>query len=172
MNMPRLYILVPCVLLVLFGGVYWNHARTARAETAALAAEQARVARAEADQQAAAEQAAREAAEQRAIERAESEARAETERREQWQAEQARLTAEVAELQTKTDKLTADVSAAQKTLAALEARREQLRKQNLAAGLDVERQRIAKQTAELELQRLITLLARRNGAADPALALP
>lgn len=172
MNMPRLYILVPCVLLILFGGLYWSHARTARAEAAAVAAEEARVAKAEADQQAAAELAAREAAEKRAIERAAAEVKAEAERREKWQTEQTRLTAEVAELQTKADRLSDDLATAQKTFADLETRRARLREQNLAAGLDVERQRIAKQSAELELQRLITLLARRNGAADPTLALP
>ncbi|MFH1496707.1 MAG: hypothetical protein ABII82_02665 [Verrucomicrobiota bacterium] len=170
--MPRLYLLIPCVLLILFGGLYWNYARTARAEAAAIAAEQARVAETAAAEQAAAEQAARETAEKRAAERAAAEAKAETERREKWQAEQARLTAEVAELQTKADQLTSDVAGAEKTLSELETTRRELRRANLAAGLAVERLRIAKSTAELELQRLVTLLARQNGAADPALDLP
>lgn len=169
--MPRIYFIFPCVLTLLFGGVFWTYHRNAQAEADAIAAEKARVAQAEAAEQADAEAKARADAEQRAAKRAIAEAQAEAERQAKWQADQTRLLTEITELKTRAANLARQVAAADKTLADLQTRRNALRKANLSDGLDVERLRIAKSTAELELERLITLLARKHGAPDPALDL-
>lgn len=169
--MPRLYFVIPCVLTLLFGGLFWHHHRQTVAETKAAAEAHAKVAATKAAEQTDAEAKARAAAEQRAAERAAAEVQAEANRHAKWLAEQAQLETELAAQKDQATSLQGQIAAAKTTLAKLQAERDRLRQANLADGLAVERLRIARQTAELELQRLITLLARRNGAPDPALDL-
>lgn len=170
--MSRLYIIIPCFLLLLFGGAYWNYATHSKAEAAAQAEAAARIAKTQAEAQATAEQAAQAAAEKRAAERAAQEVRLEAERIAKWQQEKARLAADITALQSQANALNEQLATARQTLDELQAKRTELRAANLTDSLAVERLRITKEMAELELQRLISMLAQRNRASTPALALP
>ncbi|CAM2858778.1 hypothetical protein [Rariglobus hedericola] len=161
--MNRLYLIVPVVLLALFGGIYWQHTQVdARrsAEKAAVAAEAEKV---EAAKKAEAERLARIDAEKRAAERRVEEEKKATEKLARYEEESRRIATDTARYNAKVAELMNDSVELEKQLADLRARRTALNTENFALAKDVELARIAKRNAELEIQRLTEMVARQAG---------
>jgi chromosome segregation ATPase len=159
--MNRLYVLVPVILLALFGGVYWQHTRTVATADAAKAAAVAVERQAELDRQAAAEKQARADAEKRTAERLAEEAARDAAKRARAEEDARRIAAETAAYRSQVTALAAEVTALQKQLAELQARRAALNTHAFALAKSVELTRIAQRTAEWEVQRLNELIARQ-----------
>ena len=168
--MNRLYLLVPVILLALFGGIYWQHTRTAAHEAAAKAAEVAAANSADAAKKAEAERKAREDAAKRTAERLAEEAKRDAEKRARHEEENRRLAADTATYRAQIATLTVESTGLEKQLADLRARREKLNTDAFALAKEVELARIAKRNAELEIQRLTDMVARQ--AANTTLAKP
>lgn len=166
--MNRPYLLVPVILLALFGGVYWQHTRTAAHETAVKAAAVAAAKEADAAKKAEAERKARADAEKRTAERLAEEARRDAEKRARTEEENLRIAADTAAYRTQIATLATETSTLEKQLAELRARREKLNTDAFALAKEVELARIAKRNAELEIQRLTDMVARQ--AANTTLA--
>lgn len=161
--MNRIYLLVPVVLLAVFGGIYWRHASTAETEAAAKAALVA-AAKAEADgKQAEAERRARADAEKRAAERLAEEKRTEAEKQARFEEDGRRIADDTAVYSAKVAALKAETSALEKQLGDLRARRAALNDSAYALARSVELARIEKRNVEIEIARLTEMVARQAG---------
>jgi chromosome segregation ATPase len=168
--MNRLYLLVPVLLLAVFGGVFWQYTRTAAHEAEVKAAEVAAAKQAESAKKAEAELKARADAEQRTAERLAEEAKRDAEKRARIEEENRRIAADTTTYRTQIATLTTETTSLEKQLTELRARREQLNTDAFALAKEVELARIAKRNAELEIQRLTDMVARQ--AANTTLAKP
>ncbi|MCU0792160.1 MAG: hypothetical protein MUE42_04770 [Opitutaceae bacterium] len=161
--MNKLYLIVPFVLLLAFGGVYYQHAQQAEAKAALAAQAAAEEAAAAAAQKAEAERQAREDADRRTAERLAEEKRKEDEKRAKWEATGRQIADSTAEFRAQTAKITAEIAALEAELKSLRERKEAANQAVFDQDLAIERARVARRTAELELQRLVEMAARRAG---------
>jgi hypothetical protein len=156
-----MYVFGPGIMIAVFLFFYLS----SKAETdRRLAAEKAEKVRMEAEADAkkkAAEEKAQQDAERRNVERAEAERKAAEEK-------QAKYEAEMKRIQTETDKLNAEVDKYSKEVSELTIQLDTLRKQKDALtreGFDkakkVELAAVTRRNAELEVQRLVQMLANR-----------
>lgn len=166
--MNRLYLLVPVILLAVFGGVYWQHTTASESDRVAKAQAAAALKDAELARKAEAERKARADAEKRTAERLAEEAKRDAEKRARTEEENRRIAADTATYRAQSATLATETAALEKQLAGLRARREKLNTDAFALAKEVELARIAKRNAELEIQRLTDMIARQ--AANTTLA--
>jgi hypothetical protein len=169
--MNRLYLLVPFVLIALFGGVFYRHLQAGRvaAQISADAASLARQKEAAEKQQL--ERKAKADADQRLAARVAEEKKKEDEKRAQWEAENARITADTAAAASKADATAAQIAELEPQLTSLRATKTRLGDETFELEKSVEQALIAKRNAELEIQRLTAMLAQQaaGGIAPPVL---
>ncbi|RRJ96660.1 hypothetical protein Ga0100231_022970 [Opitutaceae bacterium TAV4] len=163
--MNRYYLLVPIVLLLLFGGVFWRHNQTAAHEAAQRAAEIARADEAARMQKTDTEQKAREDAAQRAAAREAEERQKEEARRVKWEADTARIAADTARHAAQAAENARQIAALEKQLADLRVEKETRNREAFAAAHEVESLSIKRRNAELEIQRVTQIVARRAAAS-------
>lgn len=166
--MNRLYLLVPVILLALFGGVYWQHTTASESDRVAKAQAAAALKDAELAKKAEAERKARADAEKRTAERLAEEARRDAEKHARTEEENRRIAADTAAYRAQIATLATETATLEKQLTELRARREKINTDAFALAKEVELARIAKRNAELEIQRLTDMIARQ--AANTTLA--
>ena len=159
--MNRFYLIIPVVLLALFGGLYWQHQvqRAAGAQVRAASAAAAQVA--EQARKVAAERKARDEADQRIATRQAEEQKKLATARAQWSADSVRLATETAEAQAQVAQLRTELVTVEKQLNDARQARVAQATQAMELAREVELGRIAKRNAELEVQRTTEILARR-----------
>ncbi len=160
--MKKLYILVPVVLTLLFGGLYYQHRQTAKVAAAAAAQAAEKAAAEEAAKKAEAERQAREDADRRAAERLAEEKRKEDEKAAKWAAVGAQIETDTKTYRAQTEKNAVELKALESRLATLRSEVESARRANLDLALSVEAAQVRKRNAELEIQRLVEMLARKG----------
>jgi hypothetical protein len=157
--MNRFYIIAPLILLVLFGSIFWQNSKTAEARAARLAAERAAIEEAGLREKEASERKAREDAEKRAATREAEEKKKEDDRRLKYEAGLAQLAEETADYQTQFAASTAEIASLERQLAALRAARDRRNDETFKAARETELLAIKKRSDELEIQRLVKILA-------------
>lgn len=161
--MNKLYIFIPALLLAAFSGVYVMHTKDAAAKATLVAAEAEKKAEADKTKKAEAERQAREDAEKRTAERLAEEKRKEDEKAAKWAAAGKQIADDTATYQAQAEKSSAEVKALEAKLAALRAEKDKASQTSFDFAKDVEAARIQKRTAELEIQRLVEMVARQGG---------
>ena len=170
--MNRFYIIVPLMLLALFGGVYWKHVQDASeiAKAKAAAVRQAKAAdeakKAEADRRSREDSAKREA------ERLAAEQKKEADKRAKWEADSARIAEDTANYTAKAAETAGQVAALQQRLADLRASKKTLNEEAFGAAHDTEALAIQKRDAELEIQRMNTILIRKAAGTSLTATIP
>jgi chromosome segregation ATPase len=159
--MTRLYLIIPAILVALFGGFYWQHSRTVAAEAEQRAAIVAAAKEAELTKKAEAEALARADAAQRAAARLADEQRAEAEKTARFEEEGRRIAADTATYQAQVAELKTQAAAQESQLANLRARRAALNDETYILARSVETARIEKRNAEFEVTRLTEMVARQ-----------
>lgn len=165
--MKKFYILVPIVLTGVFIFVYMNFTKNYALEQEAIAQEKAAVAKAEADRKAENERIAKADADRRAAERAAEEARKDAERRKKWEDAGAEIADATAKYNADADKYAKQAAELEIQLANIRDQKEKTSREAFELAKRVELARIAKRNAELEIQRMTEMIARR--AAESAL---
>lgn len=163
--MNKLYALVPLVLTLAFAGFYSSHvkAEKARAEIA-----QAAALRAEAEaaaQKTEAERLARTDSDRRTVERLAEEKRKEDEKIAKWEAAGRQIAEDTATYQAQIGKASAELKTLDARLTAARATREQASLANFDQAFEIEKARVQKRNSELEIQRLVEIVARKSGAS-------
>ena len=161
--MNKLYIIVPVVLCLLFGGVYYKHSVDAAAAAAEAAIVAKKAAEVEAAKKAEAERQAREDADKRAAERIAEEKRKEAEKAAKWAAQSQEIAADTATYLAQAAKNLEEAKTLEAKLTALRAEKDKLSQSAFDYDKEVETARIAKRNAELEIQRLVEMVARKGG---------
>ena len=159
----KLYFIVPLLLLLGFSGVYVMHTKDAAAKAEIVAAAQAKEAELAKEKKAEAERQAKADADKRTAERIAEEKRKEEEKRAKWEAAGRQIAADTATYQAQAEKNSAETKALEEKLSALRAEKDRASQSAFDLAKDVEAARIRKRTAELEIQRLVEAVARKNG---------
>ena len=160
----KLYLIVPLLLLVAFGGVYTTHMKNAAAKAEIVAAEKAKAAEAEKESKAEAERQAKADADKRSAERLAEEKRKEDEKRAKWESVGKQIADDTAGYQAQAGKNAAEIKRLEAKLAAIRVEKENASRTAFDLAKEVETARIQKRNAELEIQRLVEVVARKNGA--------
>ena len=168
--MNKLYVIVPVAMLVGFGGLYTVHTKQAAEKAAVALVEEAKAAEAAAAKKAEAERQAREDAERRTSERLAEEKRKEEEKAAKWAAQSATIAADTATYLADTEKNAAELKSLEARLESLRAEKEKAARAALDFDLEIEKSRVAKRNAELEIQRLVEMTARKAGTSLGAVA--
>ncbi|EIP98598.1 hypothetical protein OpiT1DRAFT_03058 [Opitutaceae bacterium TAV1] len=163
--MNRFYLIVPLVLVALFGGVYWNHTKHAAELALQKEAEALRLEQAETAKKAEAEAKAREDAARRAAERQAEEKKKEEEKQARQEAESAKIAADTKSARETAAARAAEIATLEKQLTELRAGLETLHKDTFELNRRVELARIERRNAELEVQRLTEMIARKAGTS-------
>ena len=158
--MNRFYIVTPLVLMAAFGVIFWQHSKSAAIKEKAQVAlaEKVKI-EAEAKKKDAIEK-AKQDAEKRAAARLAEEQQKEAEKQAKWKEAGDRLAAEIAANKELFTKNTETVKALEAELTALRAEKEAIDAKSFAMIHETEAQRVAKRSAELEIQRLTEIVAR------------
>lgn len=159
--MNKLYIIVPLLLLGIFGFFYNNftvkHAAEVAEEEAA-----AEVAAAEkAAEKAEAERRSKEDAARRTAEREAAEAQKVAERNAKWEAASAEIARYTNEAKSESDKHQAKINELELKLTELRKSRETLNNEAFQLMKDVEAARITKRNAEMQVQRMAQMVTRK-----------
>jgi hypothetical protein len=171
--MNKLYLIIPLVLTLAFSGFYLSHRKEAAVKVAAEQAEAAKVAAAAAAQKAEAEKQAREDADRRTAERVAEEKKKEDEKRAKWEAQSKAIADDTATYTAQAEKNAAELKVLEAKLKSLREEKDQAIQAGLDFDLEVEKARIAKRACELEIQRLVEMIARKNGTSlAPVAATP
>lgn len=156
-----MYVIFPSAMLGIFLVFYFSAAKKAELKEQQHAALVAKQKADDADKKRIAEEKARVDAEKRSAERAAEEAKKEAEKIAKWQADSKRI-------QDDTDKSLADADKYQKEVSKLEIELDTLRKSKDKASRDafdllkqVERAKVDRRNAEIEIQRLTEMVARK-----------
>lgn len=163
--MNKLYVLVPLVLTLAFGGVYLSHRKDDAVKKAEAAQVAARAAEAEAAKKAEAERQAKADADKRAAERQAEEKRKEEEKAAKWAAAGKQIADDTAAYQTQAGKNLAEAKVLEAKLSALRAEKDRATQSVFDTALAVETARVQKRNAELEIQRLVEMTARKAGSS-------
>jgi type IV secretory pathway VirB10-like protein len=163
-----MYVIFPGILLVLFLFFYHQDMNAFQAREAAHAEAVAQQKKAEDDHRKAVELAAHEEAQKRAAEAAAEAAQKEKEKEDKWNAEGARI-------QKETDRFTGELDRMTKRASALEIERDSLNKSKEQESREdfellkrIEQSRVDQHNAEMEIQRMVAMIAQR--ADDSAMA--
>lgn len=159
----KLYLIVPLLLLVAFGGVYVTHTKNAASKAAAVAAEEAKTLEAAKEKKAEAERQAKADADKRNAERLAEEKRREDEKQAKWEAAGKKIDEDTVAYRSQAEKNAARTKDLEAKLAALSAEKEKAGRAAFDLAKEVEAARIRKRNAELEIQRLVEAVARKNG---------
>jgi hypothetical protein len=154
-------------MLAVFLFFYLSHMKELEIRDKQRAAELAVQQKEEADRKAAIEAKAREDAERRAAERAAAEAKKEADRLAKWEAENKRIQDATNEANAKGDAFAKEISQLDVQLNGLRAEKERLNREAFEFSKQVEQARIAKRNAELEIQRMTDMIAKK--AAESSL---
>lgn len=161
--MNKLYIIVPLVLVLAFSGLYVSHTKHAAEKAAVAKAEAEKIAKEAADKKAEAERQAREDADRRTREREAEAKKKADEKAAKWAAQGEQIAEETARYEELVGKNTAELKALEAKLAALRAEKETAVQAGFDFDLEIEKARVAKRSAELEIQRLVEMTARKAG---------
>lgn len=123
--------------------------------------------KAENERKAVIERKAREDAEKRATERAAAEAKKEADRLAKWEAESRKIQEATDAANTKAEAFSKHISQLEVNLNALRTNKEKLSRETFEFAKQVEQARIDKRNAEMEIQRMTDMIAKR--AADSTL---
>ena len=166
--MNRFYIIAPVVMMLLFGGVFWKHSQASAIEAREL---ELKVAKAKADDAAKKEAAvvkAREDSAKRTAARLAEEQQQEADKRAKWESSGQKIASDTATAEATIAKHNAAIKALETELTELRATKERVNAKSLEVMQATELARIAKRNAELEIQRLTEMVARK--AANTSLA--
>ncbi len=174
--MNKFYIIVPLILMVVFGFIYKDFSTKYEIQEAEEAAALQAAEEAAATQKAEAERKAKEDADRRTAEREADEAAKLAERRAKWEAAGAAIAKATAEANAEADKLAAEAADLELQLREIRNQRDAKAAEAFELTKEVELARIAKRTAELDIQRMTAMVAKEaeNSAltAMPDLAPP
>lgn len=159
--MNRFYLIAPLVFAAVFGGIYWQHTKSAAAEAVAKQAEVARVEQEAAAKKAAAEQQARDDADKRSAARLAEEKKAEADKKARWETETQTIAADTKTYQNQAVTSNKELARLNAELIALRATKEAAAQEAFEFARSIELDRIKKRNAELEIQRLTELLTTR-----------
>jgi len=162
-----IYLISVGSMLAVFMFFYFAHVKEAEIKEKQRAAEVAQKQKEEADRKATIEAKAREDAERRSRERTEAEAKKEAERLAKWEAENKKIQDATNEMNAKADGYSKEISALEVELNRLRMEKEKLNRDAFEFAKQVEQARIAKRNAELEIQRMTDMIAKR--ASDSSL---
>lgn len=157
-------------MLAVFLFFYFAHLEETEKQEKIRAERVAQQQKEEAERKAAIEEKAREDAARRAREREEEIARKEAARREKQEAEDRKIREATEGFNAKADAYAKQVSELEIELNSLRTQKEKLNRETFELEKQVELARVAKRNAELEIQRMTDMVAKR--AADSALARP
>jgi hypothetical protein len=166
--MKKFYLLVPLVLTALFVVYYLNFTRTYAETEAERAAEKQRISDEELSRKQEAERVAKADADRRSAERAAEEARKESEKRKKWEDAGREIADTAAKYNADADKYAKESAQLEMRLLELRGQKEKAAREAFDLAKRVELARIAKRNAELEIQRMTEMVARR--AAESAMA--
>ena len=156
-----MYVFGPGIMLAVFLFFYL----TSKAETDRRMAEEkvhkAQVEKEAEEKKAAAEKKAQEDAEQRNIARAEAERKAAQEKQDKYDAEMRRIQADTAKFNADVDRYAKEVSELTIQLDSLRKQKDALIREGFEMAKRVELAAVARRNAELEIQRLVQMLANR-----------
>lgn len=171
--MKKLYVVVPVVLTLAFGGLYYVHSIESGKKAAELRLAAERAEAESAAKKTEAERQAREDAERRTAERLAEEKRKEEEKAAKWEAAGKQIAEETAAYAAQAATTSAEIAALETKLAAVRKEKEAASRAVFERARDVESARIKKRNAELEIQRLVEMVARKGGATlAPGGAIP
>ncbi|ACB75623.1 hypothetical protein [Opitutus terrae] len=157
-------------LLAIFLFFYFAHVEEARILDKKRTEEAAAKAKVEADRKAEIEQKARDDAAKRAADRAAEEAKKEADRAAKQAAEDKKVKDATDAANAKADGYAKQAGELEVQLSALRTQKEKLNREEFELAKQVELARVAKRNAELEIQRMTDMIAKR--AADSAIATP
>lgn len=159
--MKKFYYIFPVALLAVFSAVYSQFSK-ASDEAASIRAEKAAALKTEEENKRKVSEAkSREDSEKRVAARQAEEKKKEEERIVKWEAETKRVADEGRQHAAQTTAYTAEIAVMEKELAELRATKDVRNREYLASATDVELTAIAKRSAELEIQRLTEMVARK-----------
>ena len=165
-----IYLIVPAVMMAGFLFVYFGHVETMHAKEAAKAAS---VAQAKAEAEAKkkdAEQKARSDAKKRQDEREAEEAKKEKEKADKQAADDKKVRDAIAEFTAKADSASKQAAALEAELDRIRKEKDRLSRETFDLAKQVELARIARRNAELEIQRMTEMIARK--ASESAMTRP
>lgn len=155
--MNRLYIIIPVLLLALFGGFYWNYSQYADQKAAAEKAKVELAAMEEAALKEAAERKAREDAEKRRQEREAAEKSKEEERRAVWEADNRKVAEDTVRYSEQAEKNRAEVERLEAELKTLRDTLATTKTGTFSVYGEIEKQKGRRWAAELEYERMLSM---------------
>lgn len=159
--MKKFYYIFPLLLLAVFSALYTQFSKTSD-EAERVSAEKTRALKLdEEEKRKAAEAKSREDSAKRVAARQAEERKKEEERIAKWETETKRVADEARQFSTQTTAYTTEISAMEKELAELRSTKDVRNREYLASASDVELTAVAKRSAELEIQRLTEMVARK-----------
>jgi len=165
-----LYLISVGSMLAVFLFFYLTHLKEAEIRDPLRAEETAQQLKIEADRKADIEAKARADAEKRAADRAAEEKKKEADKLAKWEAEGQKIRDDTDGYNAKADEYSKQISNLEVELNALRTNKEKLNREAFEILKDVESAKIEKRTAELEIQRMTDMIAKR--AADSSLTRP
>lgn len=166
--MNRSYVIVPVILLAIFGFFYWQYMQTAEEKAKQ---RQELIAREKADADAkkkAAELKARQDAEKRAAEREAEEKKKAADKRAKYEADIQKIRDDIAKYTSQANDSAKQVAKLEQELTNLRASKEKANREAFELNKAVERAQIDKRNAEFEIQRLTDMIAKK--ASDSTMA--
>lgn len=161
--MNKIYLIIPLVLTLAFSGFYLTHRKEAAVKAQQVQADAAKVAAEAQAKKVAAEKQARDDADRRTAERVAEEKKKEDEKRAKWEAIGKTIADDTTTYVTQAEKNAAELKALQAKLTAVREEKDRATQANLDFDLEVEKARVAKRSSELEIQRLVEMVARNRG---------
>ncbi len=161
--MNRFYIIVPLVLLVAFGGVYWQHSQDTESFAKGKADIVVQAKAAEQAKKTEVERHAREDADKRAAAHLAEDLKKEADQRAKWEADSVRIADDIARYHLQIGEAVKQAAVLEKQIVALRASKKVLNEEAFNAAHDVEYLLIQKRSVELEVQRMTTMVAHKAG---------
>lgn len=161
--MNKLYIIVPLVLTLAFGGIYFSHSKEAAAKAEIARVEAEKTAAEAAKVKAEAEAQARKDADERTAQRLAEEKKKEEEKAAKWAAQSQAIADDTATYLALSEKNAVELKALEAKLVALRAEKDKAVQAGFDYDLEIEKARVAKRAAEFEIQRLVEMTARKAG---------
>ena len=161
--MNKINYIIPLVLTLAFTGLYYVHTVDAKKEAVHQKIEADKIAgevlhkKQEAEHQASAD------AERRTAARLAEEKKKEDEKRAKWQAAGDAIATDTATYIAQEAKNAEDLKAFNTRLAAVRVEKDRATQANLDYEIEIEKARILKRASELEIQRLVEMIARKGG---------
>jgi uncharacterized protein involved in exopolysaccharide biosynthesis len=168
--MNKLYVLAPVILLLVFGFFYRDFIKEEGVRLIEKKAKSDSDAAAETARQKAIEDRARADADERVKKREEEAAKKEADRRGKWDDQGREIAESTAKYSGEADRFTKRSAELEKQLADLRRQKDQATREQFDLQKAVELARIAKRNAELEIQRMTTMIT--NRATESAMARP